>query len=77
MANLEKRLDALEQAARPGMPTQWRWIIVENEDAIDQAKAEHIAQHGDIAGAGWIVSYLAPPPPLAEEGSLYDVLAVD
>ena len=61
MANLEKRLDALEQAYRPGMPTQWRWIIVENDDGVDQAKADHIAEHGDVSGAGWIVSHMAAP----------------
>lgn len=67
MANLEKRLDALEQAAKPGMPTQWRWIIAADAKAVEQAKAEHIAKHGDKPGAGWIVSYLAPPPPVAIE----------
>lgn len=59
---LEARLARLEQQDA-GMPTQWRWIIAEDADAVKQAKADHIALHGDTPSAGWIISYLAPGLP--------------
>ena len=64
MANLEKRLDALEMASKQGMPTRWRWIIAHDAEGVEQAKADHIAQHGDMTSAGWIISYLAEPAPI-------------
>jgi len=60
MRALEKRLDALEQAGNTGTPTDWRWIIAKDADAVEQAKADHISEHGDMPGAGWIVSYMVP-----------------
>ena len=69
MANLEKRLDALEQASKPGIPTHWRWIIAENAQAVERAKLDHINEHGDTPDAGWIISYLAPPVATAVQGS--------
>ena len=70
MRALEKRLDALEQAGDTGTPTHWRWIIAKGADAVEQAKADHISEHGDMPGAGWIVSYLAPPSRELDVGHL-------
>ena len=61
MATLEKRLDALEQAARPAMPTRWRWVFLEQGMTIAEAKAHHVGENGDDEGCGWIVSRLSPP----------------
>jgi len=60
MRTLDKRLDALERATHSEMPTRWRWVIAENAEAVEQAKADHVALYGDMPGAGWIISFLAP-----------------
>ena len=62
MLNLEKRLDALEQAAMPSMPTRWRWLFLNSGQSVEDAQRDHISEHGDDADAGWIVSYLLAAP---------------
>lgn len=62
MANLEKRLDALEQTAMPSMPTRWRWLFLNSGQSVEDAQRDHISEHGDDADAGWIVSYLLAAP---------------